>query len=260
MMGFAIAPSPRVLNKLALQTCHKAASGCKGLFGLVANRVGRAGAWWPRAADVPGAGRKGSGSLEPKELGISGGRLSQARTVLAHSSGLARAMLAGSKVVGQDAGQQRCSRLGLMQVQPFDEALAAINANSNRLALLVLPDKPGLGDRVHDHLAQIAAKLVAAALLPATILGVTSGSPALALLGATARAPEATQGAAMTNEPAVLSNTDPVAVGDESAALETGARSKLADAKGAHLGISPTCFRRYRSRTTWRWRRRGSVR
>jgi hypothetical protein len=36
----------------------------------------------------------------------------------------------------------------------------------------------------------------------------------------------------MTNEPAVLSNTDPVAVGDESAALETGARSKLADAKG----------------------------
>jgi hypothetical protein len=34
----------------------------------------------------------------------------------------------------------------------------------------------------------------------------------------------------MTNEPAVLSNT--VAVGDESAALETGARSKLADAKG----------------------------
>src|SRR5450755_4474907 len=40
------------------------------------------------------------------------------------------------------------------------------------------------------------------------------------------------QGAAMTNEPAVLSNTDPVAVGDESAALETEARSKLADAKG----------------------------
>ena len=36
----------------------------------------------------------------------------------------------------------------------------------------------------------------------------------------------------MTNEPAVLSNTDPVAVGHESAALETGARSKLADAKG----------------------------
>src|SRR6202451_586748 len=91
MMGFAIAPSPRVLNKLALQTCHKAASGCKGLFGLVANMVGRAGAWWPRAADVPGAGGKGAGSLEPKELGISGGRLSQARTVLAHSSGLARA-------------------------------------------------------------------------------------------------------------------------------------------------------------------------
>jgi hypothetical protein len=132
MMGFAIAPSPRVLNKLALQTCHKAASGCKGLFGFVANRVGRAGAWWPRAADVPGAGRKGSGSLEPKELGISGGRLSQARTVLAHSSGLARA----------DAGQQRCSRLGLMQVQPFDEALAAINANSNRLALLAFPTNP----------------------------------------------------------------------------------------------------------------------
>jgi hypothetical protein len=46
MMGFAIASSPRVLNKLALQTSHKAASGCKGLFGLVANRVGRAGAWW----------------------------------------------------------------------------------------------------------------------------------------------------------------------------------------------------------------------
>jgi hypothetical protein len=183
MMGFAIAPSPRVLNKLALQTCHKAASGCKGLFGLVANRVGRAGAWWPRAADVPGAGRKGSGSLEPKELGISGGRLSQARTVLAHSSGLARAVLAGSKVVGQDAGQQRCSRLGLMQVQPFDEALAAINANSNRLALLVLPDKPGLGDRVHDHLAQIAAKLVAAALLPATILGVTFWKPGPGTVG-----------------------------------------------------------------------------
>jgi hypothetical protein len=46
MMGFAIASSPRVLNKLALQTWHKAASGCKGLFRLVANRVGRAGAWW----------------------------------------------------------------------------------------------------------------------------------------------------------------------------------------------------------------------
>jgi hypothetical protein len=45
-MGFAIASSPRVLNKLALQTWHKAASGCKGLFRLVANRVGRAGAWW----------------------------------------------------------------------------------------------------------------------------------------------------------------------------------------------------------------------
>jgi hypothetical protein len=38
MMGFAIASSPRVLNRLALQTWHKAASGCKGLFGLVANR------------------------------------------------------------------------------------------------------------------------------------------------------------------------------------------------------------------------------
>jgi hypothetical protein len=43
--------------------------------------------------------RKGSGSLEPKELGISGGRLSQARTVLAHSTDLARAVVAGSKVL-----------------------------------------------------------------------------------------------------------------------------------------------------------------
>ena len=43
--------------------------------------------------------RKGSGSLEPKELGISAGRLSQARTVLAHSTDLARAVLAGSKVL-----------------------------------------------------------------------------------------------------------------------------------------------------------------
>ena len=41
-MGFAIVSSPRVLNKLALQTSHKAASGRKGLFDLVANRVGRA--------------------------------------------------------------------------------------------------------------------------------------------------------------------------------------------------------------------------
>jgi ParB-like nuclease domain len=43
--------------------------------------------------------RKGAGSLEPKELGISGGRLSQARTVLAHSTDLARAVVAGSKVL-----------------------------------------------------------------------------------------------------------------------------------------------------------------
>ena len=46
VMGFAIVSSSCVLNKLALQTWHKAASGCKGLFRLVANRVGRAGAWW----------------------------------------------------------------------------------------------------------------------------------------------------------------------------------------------------------------------
>jgi hypothetical protein len=50
MMGFAIVSSPSVLNKLALQTSYKAASGCKVLFGLVANRVGRAGAWWHRSA------------------------------------------------------------------------------------------------------------------------------------------------------------------------------------------------------------------
>ena len=36
----------------------------------------------------------------------------------------------------------------------------------------------------------------------------------------------------MTNEPAVLSNFDPAAIGDELAALETEAQSKLADAKG----------------------------
>ena len=36
----------------------------------------------------------------------------------------------------------------------------------------------------------------------------------------------------MTNEPAVLSNFDPVAIGDELAALETEAQSKLAGAKG----------------------------
>jgi hypothetical protein len=36
----------------------------------------------------------------------------------------------------------------------------------------------------------------------------------------------------MTNEPAVLSNFDPIAIGDEIAALETEAQSKLADAKG----------------------------
>src|ERR1035438_5099514 len=40
--------------------------------------------------------RKGSGSLDSKELGISGARLSQARTVLAYSTDLARAVLAGS--------------------------------------------------------------------------------------------------------------------------------------------------------------------
>jgi hypothetical protein len=36
----------------------------------------------------------------------------------------------------------------------------------------------------------------------------------------------------MTNEPAVLSNFDPIAIGDEIAALEMEAQSKLADAKG----------------------------
>jgi hypothetical protein len=36
----------------------------------------------------------------------------------------------------------------------------------------------------------------------------------------------------MTNEPAVLSNFDPIAIGDEIAVLETEAQSKLADAKG----------------------------
>ena len=41
----------------------------------------------------------------------------------------------------------------------------------------------------------------------------------------------------MTNEPAVLSNFDPAAIGDELAALETEAQSKLADAKGKqHIG------------------------
>ena len=43
--------------------------------------------------------RKGSGSLEPKELGISGARLSQARTVLACSTDLALAVLAGTKAL-----------------------------------------------------------------------------------------------------------------------------------------------------------------
>ena len=43
--------------------------------------------------------RKGSGSLEPKELGISGARLSQARTVLACSTDLAHAVIAGSKAL-----------------------------------------------------------------------------------------------------------------------------------------------------------------
>jgi hypothetical protein len=43
--------------------------------------------------------RKGSGFLESKELGISGARLSQARTVLAYSTDLARAVLAGSTVL-----------------------------------------------------------------------------------------------------------------------------------------------------------------
>src|ERR1700733_181421 len=135
MMGFAIAPSTRVLNKLALQTCHKAASGCKGLFGLVANRVGRAGAWWPRAADVPGAGRKGSGSLEPKELGISGGRLSQARTVLC------------TFVRSRSCHARR---------------LQSSRAGRGPAALQPSWAHAGIGDRVHDHLAQIAAKLVAA--------------------------------------------------------------------------------------------------
>jgi hypothetical protein len=36
----------------------------------------------------------------------------------------------------------------------------------------------------------------------------------------------------MMNEPAVLSNFDPIAIGDEVAALEREAQSKLADAKG----------------------------
>jgi hypothetical protein len=60
--------------------------------------------------------RKGSGSLESKELGISGARLSQARTVLAYSTDLARAVLAGSIVLdaaydeakkGQTAAQRQ---------------------------------------------------------------------------------------------------------------------------------------------------------
>ncbi len=36
----------------------------------------------------------------------------------------------------------------------------------------------------------------------------------------------------MTSESAVLSNFDPIAIGDEVAALEMEAQSKLADAKG----------------------------
>ena len=61
MMGFAIVSSPRVLNKLALQTSHKAASGCKGLFDLVANRVGRARARRCRWSGSPASGRSVAG-------------------------------------------------------------------------------------------------------------------------------------------------------------------------------------------------------
>jgi hypothetical protein len=49
---------------------------------------------------------------------------------------------------------------------------------------------------------------------------------------ASSRSPPCAQGAAMMNEPAVLSNFDPIAIGDEVAALEREAQSKLADAKG----------------------------
>jgi hypothetical protein len=60
-MGFAIVSSPRVLNELALQTSHKAASGCKGLFDLVANRVGRARARRCRWSGSPASGRTVAG-------------------------------------------------------------------------------------------------------------------------------------------------------------------------------------------------------
>ena len=60
-MGFAIVSSPRVLNKLALQTSHKAASGCKGLFDLVANKVGRARARRCRWSGSPASGRSVAG-------------------------------------------------------------------------------------------------------------------------------------------------------------------------------------------------------
>ena len=61
VMGFAIVSSPRVLNKLALQTSHKAASGRKGLFDLVANNVGRARARRCRWSGSPASGRSVAG-------------------------------------------------------------------------------------------------------------------------------------------------------------------------------------------------------
>jgi hypothetical protein len=61
--------------------------------------------------------RKGSGSLEPKELGISAGRLSQARTVLVHSTDLARAVLAGSRAL--DAAYFAEFDGARSQTQPF---------------------------------------------------------------------------------------------------------------------------------------------
>jgi ParB-like nuclease domain len=74
--------------------------------------------------------RKGSGSLEPKELGISGARLSQARTVLACSTDLARAVIAGSKAL--DAAYDEAKK-AKRQVDAEDAAKTRREARRRRM-------------------------------------------------------------------------------------------------------------------------------
>lgn len=82
--------------------------------------------------------RKGSGSLEPKELGISGARLSQARTVLACSTDLAHAVIAGSKAL--DAAYDDAKK-AKRQVDAGDAAKTRREARRRRMKQSA--DEPG---------------------------------------------------------------------------------------------------------------------